>query len=290
MKFIEGLSRICFGCEPLGGTDWGDIDVKEIEKAIRLACEKGLNFFDTASVYGLGLSEERLALILGSMRHEMAIATKGGLIWNQVKSKRAVVTKDSSPKSLVKQVHSSLKRLKIDSIPIYYIHWPDPNIPINSTFDTLRKLCDEQKIQRLGCSNFNYSQIEEASRVARIDFVQLPVNILNYSLQPRLVNLSKKLKFKIVAYNVLANGLLTGKYNINSKFPANDRRSKLPEFQGNKFKKLLKKVDDISKESNKLGMSMAQFSIKFLIKSSYIHHAIVGIKNSDQLNENMRFI
>ena len=69
-------------------------------------------------VYGLGLSEERLALILGSMRHEMAIATKGGLIWDQVKSKRAVVTKDSSPKSLVKQVHSSLKRLKIDSIPI----------------------------------------------------------------------------------------------------------------------------------------------------------------------------
>src|SRR6185312_8099008 len=130
------LSRICFGCEPLGGMDWGEVDFNAVASAVERALELGVNFFDTAAVYGLGLSEERLAAILGRRRHDVVIATKGGLAWKIGRpGSRAIVSRDSSLPCLRHGVEASLRRLQLDRIPVYYIHWPDPNTEIRHAFE-----------------------------------------------------------------------------------------------------------------------------------------------------------
>jgi aryl-alcohol dehydrogenase-like predicted oxidoreductase len=151
------LSPLCFGCEPLGGTDWGGVDVAEIGLAIDHALDLGIDFFDTADVYGLGLSEERLAEALGTRRHDVVIATKGGVSWSRPGPQlRATVTYDSSPQYLRTAVENSLRRLRLDVLPIYYIHWPDPKTPIGATFAELEKLRSPKPVARRRCSTCSF--------------------------------------------------------------------------------------------------------------------------------------
>lgn len=282
------LSKICFGCEPLGGVDSGDVSVKKISDAISLALELGVNFFDTAAVYGLGLSETRLAKVLGNKRHDVYIATKGGLSWSveSNSSARARVVRNSSPSSLRKSVEDSLRRLKISRIPIYYIHWPDPNVEIRISFELLNKLYDEGKIGQIGCSNFNLDQVILASDVAEISFLQMPINIMGKDISANFKNFLNEKKISLVAYNVLANGLLSGKYNEQSVFLKNDRRSRLTEFQGDNFKKALMRVEELKKIAAAEGMTCAQYSISKIIKEPEVVSVILGIKNCKQLEEN----
>jgi aryl-alcohol dehydrogenase-like predicted oxidoreductase len=284
---FPGLSRICFGCEPLGGVDWGEIKVNEIADAIARALDIGINFFDTADVYGLGLSESRLSSILGAKRHDVVITTKGGISWSlEGASGRAITVRDSSPGYLRSAVDASLARLRLDRIPIYLVHWPDSNTDIRVTFDCLMSLKSAGKIQHIGCSNFSVSQIRSACEVADVSFLQLPLNILDRGIEPDLLQLIEEKSLKIMAYNVLANGLLTGKYTAQSRFPVTDRRSRLPLFQGEVFREALSKIERLSSHAAARGLSCAQFAISEIVKRSYVTAAVLGIKNCTQLDEN----
>jgi aryl-alcohol dehydrogenase-like predicted oxidoreductase len=283
------LSKICFGCEPLGGTDWGQIDVSDIASAISRALELGVNFFDTADVYGLGVSETRLSEFLGAKRHEVVIATKGGLSWTDAPSGgRAIISRDSSPKYLRGAVEASLRRLRLDCIPVYFIHWPDPNTEIRSTFECLAKLRDEGKIGYIGCSNFSAAQVKEACEVSEVSLVQLPMNLLGEDMDADMAEWVQMKSIGVVAYNVLANGLLTGKYNENSRFPSNDRRSRLPLFQGDAYRRALQQVADISAAAQAENLTCAQYAISRVLRRAGVVSAILGIKNSQQLEENCR--
>lgn len=272
----------------MGGVDWGEVSIEDISQAILKAIDLGINFFDTAAVYGLGLSESRLSEILGSKRHDLYIATKGGLSWSVSNklSNRAQILRDSSPKNLRQGVEESLRRLRISRIPIYYVHWPDPNVEIHASFELLNKLLDEGKIDKIGCSNFNLAQITEASKITQISFIQLPLNLLNNQISNELNIFLESKQIKIVAYNALASGLLTGKYNQASIFNENDRRSRLPLFQGENYTKALTKVQEINKLADLQGMSSSQYSIAKILKLPNIASVIVGIKNTKQLEEN----
>jgi len=287
MISLEECSSFCFGCEPLGGTDWGDVDIAEIEKAIRQSLELGANFFDTAAVYGLGLSEERLSAILGEKRHDVVIATKGGLSWNQDHAtRRATVIRDSSPSAIQYDIEASLSRLKLDCLPIFYVHWPDSNVSIAETFDALMKIRDEGKIGAIGCSNFDADQIKQACSVSDVRFVQMPHNLLMSPIDDEIYQLCDTHDIKIVLYNVLANGLLTGKYDRNSIFPENDRRSRLPLFQGAQYKKVLNQIEKIRVSANSEEVTLAQYSIQSVLSLPYVYSVILGIKNNRQLVEN----
>lgn len=287
MKNYGNILSFCFGCEPLGGTDWGDVYIPDIEEAIQEALDLGIKYFDTAAVYGLGLSEKRLSNILGEKRHDVIIATKGGFSWRQDdQNHRSIVFRDSSPASIRKNIEGSLSRLKIDCLPIFYIHWPDTNFSIRETFSTLMELCSEGKIDRIGCSNFNVSQLEKACAVSNVSFIQLPYNILNNHIDNKILSLSKRNNIKIVVYNVLANGLLTGKYNKLSTFPENDRRSRLSNFRGKPYLRVLKQIDRLKIEAEINNLTLAQYAIKCVIEVPSISSVILGIKNSRQLNEN----
>ncbi|MCZ8293229.1 MAG: aldo/keto reductase [Hylemonella sp.] len=281
------VSKICFGCEPLGGADWGEVDVIAIAGAVERALELGVNFFDTADVYGLGLSETRLSEILGPRRHDVVIATKGGMSWQHSTSGgRATIRRDSSPEYLRGAVEASLRRLRIDSIPIYFIHWPDPNTEIATTFECLSRLRDEGKIGQIGCSNFSATQVRAACDVAEVSYVQLPLNLLDGGLDPDMDELVREKSIGVVAYNVLANGLLTGKYDASSRFPVNDRRSRLPRFQGDAFKLALRQVADISLAAAAEGLTCAQYAITKVLERAGVVSVILGIKNRQQIEEN----
>ncbi len=234
------------------------------------------------------MSESRLSKILGAKRHDLYIATKGGLSWsvNKDPSNRALILRDSSPHSLRKGIEDSLRRLRISCIPVYYIHWPDSKVKIQTSFELLNKMREEGKIGKIGCSNFDLAQMVEASKVAEISFIQLPVNLLSDEISDDLKIFLRRKKIEIVAYNVLASGLLTGKYNKSSVFNENDRRSRLSLFQGDNYIKALKKVQQINVLAELQGMSCSQFSIAKILELPNVTSAIVGIKNTKQLEEN----
>lgn len=285
------ISKICFGCEPLGGVDWGDIDLKSIARAIDRAVELGVNCFDTAAVYGPELSEFRLAEILGKRRHKLIIATKGGLSWSfKHNQSRAIVIRDSSPKAITESVEGSLRRLKLDYLPIYYIHWPDPNTEIDVTFECLARLKNEGKIEHVGCSNFTAAQIKSAVKITNISFVQMPINLLGSNINHDLRTLMREENIKAFAYNVLASGLLSGKFSRDTKFKSNDRRSRLPIFQSKKFARALEKVEQISAVAQQKGMSCTQYAIDHVLADSEVVSTIVGAKSVAQIEENCKFI
>lgn len=283
----QAPSRLCFGCEPLGGTDWGTVDIAEIGRAIDRALELGIDFFDTADVYGLGLSEERLARALGHRRHDVLIATKGGVAWSRPSaSARARVTHDSSPEYIRTAVENSLRRLRLDVLPIYFIHWPDPHTPIETTFAALEKLRASGKIRSLGCSNYSAEQVSRACRTACVEYVQLPMNVLEGAPGPEMIEVCTRHRLQIVAYNALAQGLLTGKYTESSRFPSDDRRSRLPLFNGQAFRDALAKVAQLKEEAIYEKVTVAQYAIRWLLRQPRVASVIVGIKSVMQLEEN----
>ncbi|WP_188707695.1 aldo/keto reductase [Polaromonas eurypsychrophila] len=281
------ISRICFGCEPLGGADWGPISVPDIADAISRALELGVNFFDTADVYGLGLSETRLSEILGARRHDVVIATKGGMSWREATSGgRAAVSRDSSPAYLRTAVEASLRRLRLDRLPVYFIHWPDPGTEIKHTFEFLSRLKEEGKVGHIGCSNFSAAQVRAACEVSEVSLVQLPVNLLGEEMDLEMAELVKEKAIGVVAYNVLANGLLTGKYDTNSRFTQDDRRARLPLFHGEAYLRALLQVTEISARAEAENLTCAQYAIASVLRRGDVVSAILGVKNRAQIEEN----
>ncbi len=278
------LSRIVFGCEALGGTDWGDVNLNDINSAINKALDLGINFYDTAEIYGLGLSEERLSQTLGSKRHDVFIATKGGLSWTADSSGgRAIVHIDCSPRTIVNSVENSLRRLRIDCIPLYYIHWPDILVDFKLTFNTLEKLVHEGKIGSIGCSNFSINQLHAALQVAPVKYLQIPINLFLGPPSQELIEICLKYKVNIVAYNVLSSGILSGKYDLHHTFPDNDRRSRLPLFKGALFKKSLDQIEEFRVEANSLGITLSEYSIRWVLKQKLVDFCIVGLKSVAQV-------
>ena len=287
MILSDKVSPICFGCEPLGGNDWGDIDVSTIESAVHRALELGVTFFDTAGVYGLGLSEKRLSHILGKRRFDVTISTKGGLSWQQSKRfSRANVIVNCSPQAIQRNVEDSLSRLRIDCLPVFFVHWPDATVPIEMTFERLTKLCNDGKISSIGCSNFTAKQLESACAVSDVKYVQIPVNILTGVISETFAEITSRHSVSIVAYNVLAYGLLSGKYDLNSKFKKNDRRNRLPLFQGSLYIDTLKRIEKLRGEAQNCNLTLAQYAIHWVLQQPNILSAVLGIKNPKQIEEN----
>jgi aryl-alcohol dehydrogenase-like predicted oxidoreductase len=281
------FSKICFGCEPLGGVDWGEVNLNDIETAIHSALDNGIDFFDTAASYGLGLSESRLSEILGEKRHHLLLATKGGLKWGTPEfSGRANVIKDSSITSLRAGVEGSLRRLRIDQIPLFYIHWPDSSCDLRDTFDFLMNLRHEGKIRYIGCSNFNANELQVACSVAEVSVLQVPINMLSPPISSEMESVVTKNRVQIVAYNVLANGLLTGKFNSHTRFPKSDRRSRLSLFQGEKYQKALQEVSLLSRAAADQDLTLAQFAIKWALDQQHVSSVVLGIKSQKQILEN----
>lgn len=282
------LSKIAIGCEQLGNTDWGNYDLLNCKKGIKKAFLSGINVFDTADIYGLGKSEKDLSKILGNDRKKVFIISKFGIRWKgDGKNIRAKTFKDSSPSYVKYAIENSLRRLKLDTIPLYFVHWPDDNTNIIDTLNELEKARTAGKILNYGLSNFSFKKISEVIDLFPIAAIQTSFNLIsNISEKKDLFNLAMNKGLSIFTYGPLAQGFLTGKYNRFSKFSNNDRRHRLDHFTKKSFEYYNPYLEALKKVANKYKKTIAQVALRWCIDSNFATSSIVGIKNTVQFYDN----
>jgi aryl-alcohol dehydrogenase-like predicted oxidoreductase len=280
------VSRIAIGCEQLGGTDCGRYDRLETIRAVAHSADLGINVFDTADVYGLGESEEALTRALGARRHEMFIVTKGGVRWERpAGQERARTNIDLSPDYLRRAVEDSLRRLAIDSIPLYLLHAPDRSVPLEQSLEALMALKDAGKVRAIGLSNYSFADIRRADELADIAAVELRYNLFERAPETEIFPWCRKRGIGIFAYGPLAEGLLAGKYSEASRFDSSDRRSRLPHFQGDALRTNLNVVDRVRLAAADHSRSAAQIAVNWVLSRNAVTSAVVGVKNVKQLEE-----
>ena len=226
------ISRIGIGCWAIGGHGWGYVDDNESIKAIHAALDSGVNFFDTADVYGLGHSERILSKALGNHRSNVVISTKFGLEWDESGN----IQNNTTPERVVEAVENSLRRLNIESIPLYLIHHFDGVTPIERTMEALIECKKAGKIQNIGCSNLSMEMVDEANRLIPLSAVQIPYNVIDRGVEEDILPFLKELNISSLAFSSLAHGLLSGKYASKVEFSHDDIRSRSPYFQDQQYK------------------------------------------------------
>jgi len=277
------VSRIGFGCWAIGGHGYGVVDDAESIRAIRKALDLGVNFFDTADVYGFGHSEEVLSKALEGRRHDVVIATKFGVRWDD--SGRTF--RDCSAKAVMEAIEGSLRRLKVDCIPLYQIHWHDGKTPLAETMEALRKCQEAGKVRYLGCSNFSLDLIRECSENGRLESIQLPYSVGQRESEAMLRTCLELLGMGTLVYSVLIRGLLTGKYDTDARFRNGDTRSRDEQFKGPRLVHHLLLVKALQLASVRSGMSPVQCAIRWVLDQPYVTAAIVGAKTRAQIEENV---
>jgi myo-inositol catabolism protein IolS len=268
------ISSISLGCWVMGKEWWGDADDSESIAAIHAAIDQGINFIDTAPAYGAGHSEEVLGKALEGKRDKVYIATKVG--WG-----------DLDPQKLPGALEASLKRLRTDYVDLYQIHWPHETIPISDSMAVIKKLQDQGKVRYIGVSNFNVPQMQEALSVARIESLQPPYNLFWRHIEKDILPFCIENEIGVIAYSPLAQGLLTGKFTKDTKFPENDIRSHALLFQGDIFLTALEAVEEMKPIAQKYGKTLGQVALNWLLCQPGITSAIVGARRPSQVEENV---
>ena len=223
----QPVSRIALGTWAIGGWKWGGSDDDESVATIQAAVDRGINFLDTAPVYGLGRSEELVGKALtGGRRQRTVIATKVGVSWSEGK-----VFRDSRPACVRQSVEESLRRLRTDYIDLYQVHWPDPLVPVEETAEELERLRHAGKILAIGVSNFSLEQMVRFSRAASLSTVQPPYNLFERAIDRDVLPYARNADLTVLAYGALCRGLLSGRMTGATKFEGDDLRGYDPKFQ-----------------------------------------------------------
>jgi len=277
------ISSIGFGCAPMGGYDYGKVIDNESIKAVRTALDMGINLFDTADIYGFGHAEEVLSGALGNDRHKVVIATKFGLTWD----KEGHVTRDSSAKRVVTALEASLRRLKVDAISLYQVHWVDPVTPIEETVGALLKCQQEGKIRHIGFSNVDRTLIEKVQEICRIDSIQSSYNLLNRLAEQEVIPFCYTSDIAFVAHSPLARGFLSGKYDIGHQFVGADTRAKSTYFSSEIPEQKMNVLEEIKRISVQYGRTNTQVVLRWILDNRHITALIVGVKNMNQLEESV---
>lgn len=279
------VSRLCIGGCPFGGHGWGNVSEEDFVDAINCALENGINFFDTADVYGLGASERLLGKYLHNVRDKVIIGSKFG-----VKVGNGATTYDNSPAYINECIEGSLERLKTDYIDLYQIHYRDENTPISDVVEALQKLQEQGKIRYFGLSNIHKDNIKELEPYKNL-FVSFQDE---YSLACRkneedMNYLSDSINMTPITWGSLGQGILTGKYDKNVSFDANDRRSRdiYVNFHGDKLLKNLDIVEEMKNISGEINKTLPAIAIRFILDYLKDSVVIAGVKTRKQLESNI---
>ena len=277
------VTRLGMGCWAIGGHGWGRVRDGDSIRAVRCALENGVTFFDTADAYGLGKAETLLASALGLSRTKVVIASKGGVRWNE----SGKVWSDISPAYLRVAVENSLRRLKLDCIPLYYIHKPDDATPILESVAALERMREEGKIGAIGVANFSADQLLQALQVAPVAAVQVRLNIFDRGASKELLDICRKHGATLVAWGALADGLLTGKFTANTKFSDDDHRSRMPEFVGDTFLGYVKCLELLEQLAASMGRQVSQLALRWVLDFAPFTCSLFGAKTDIQVMENL---
>ncbi|MFQ5640254.1 MAG: aldo/keto reductase [bacterium] len=275
------VSAIGLGTWVMGGRWWGKANDDDSLATIRKALDLGINFFDTADVYGLGISEEILAKGLQNKRKDVFIATKVGLRWNN----KGKITNDLSRAYILKAVDASLQRLQTDYIDLYQAHWPDPATPVTETVSALQECVAAGKVRYLGASNLSPEQLQEYRTHGAIETLQPPLNLFERHAEVQLLPICFKENVGVLSYGSLCRGLLTGKFKPGHVFHEPVRKSD-SLFQGQTFKKNLAIVEQLQEIASECGKKVGQLAIAWVLAHSAITIALCGARVPAQIEEN----
>ena len=263
---------------------WGEQDDKRSVAAIHRALELGINWIDTAAVYGMGHSEKVVALALRSWSGPRPyVFTKGGLRWDE----QGYVHRSLNPASIRQECEDSLRRLNVDVIDLYQIHWPTEELEEGWT--AMARLQKEGKVRWIGVSNFNVEEMRRAQEIAPITSLQPPYSLVHREIEQKILPYCRSEKLGVIVYSPMASGLLTGAMTREraDALPSSDWRSRDAEFQEPRLSKNLALVERLRRVGERHGRSPGQIAIAWALRNPTVTGAIVGARNAKQVEGNV---
>jgi len=282
MKYVKlgktdsKISRISFGCWEMGGAMWEHSGDEANIKAVHKALDEGVNSFDTAEGYGDGHSEEVLGKAIEGKRKDLFLATK-------------VSKNNLSPAALRNSITASLKRLRTDYADLYYIHWPNPGIPLEETMAELVKLQKEGLIRYIGVSNFDLPLLKEALKIGRVEAVQNEYSLLHRGIEGELAPFCVEHSIGIMSYSSIAKGILTGAFHFGgAKLKETDFRAARRLFSPAHLEAETELLEVMKKIADSLHISCGQLALAWLFHKKGLSSALVGTQNEKHFLENIK--
>jgi aryl-alcohol dehydrogenase-like predicted oxidoreductase len=279
------LTPIGFGAWAIGGGNWefawGPQDDNESISAIHRALDLGVNWIDTAAIYGLGHSEEIVGRALKSTSHKPLVFTKCSMRWDADRS----IYRSLTRASLTEEVEASLRRLGVDTIDLYQIHWPNPETEIEEGWETLARFREQGKVRWIGVSNFSVDQMKRAQKVAPITSLQPPYSMLRRAIEEEILPFVQANNIGVINYSPMVSGLLTGKMTAEriAAFPADDWRRRAVEFNEPRLSRNLRLVELLREIGNAHNVSPGVVAVAWTLHHPAITAAIVGGRSAQQV-------
>ncbi len=280
------LTPIGFGAWAIGGGNWefawGPQDDNESVGAIHRALEQGINWIDTAAIYGLGHSEEVVAKALKSYSGARPMVfTKCSMRWHQDRS----IYRSLKAGSLQEELEGSLRRLQVDTIDLYQIHWPNPEDEIEEGWETLARFKEQGKVRWIGVSNFTVAQMERIQKIAPITSLQPPYSMLRRAVEQEQLPFAQRNGIGVINYSPMVSGLLTGSMTAErvKQFPADDWRRRAVEFNEPRLSRNLCLVELLREIGKSHGVSPGVVAVAWTLHHPAITAAIVGGRSGSQV-------
>lgn len=268
------LSVVGLGCWPMGGAQWGGTDDAESLRTIACSLELGVNYFDTAEGYGAGHSEQVLGQGLVGHRQEVRISSK-------------VAPRNLTPEGIRSALQGSLKRLQTDYVDLYFVHWPNFDLPLAETMATMEALRGEGLVRAVGVSNFTVPLMEQALQYGTIDALQPPYNLVWRFIEGDVLPFCRAHNIGITTYSGLAQGILTDTLGLDTQFPEGDIRPKSVLFQPEHYGRCLEMVAQLRPVAKRLGVTMAQLALRWVLEQAGVTTSLVGARTPAEISENV---
>lgn len=296
------ISPVTFGAWAIGGWMWGGSEERDSIDAIHASIDAGVTSIDTAAIYGQGFSEELVAKAIKGRRDKVQILTKCGMRWDDPRGSDAwqtqnnagepiTVTRNSKADSIAHECEQSLRRLGVDVIDVYQIHWPDLTTPIEESIEAMYKLQKAGKVRAIGVSNYNLKQISTADTWLKehgsvLASHQPPYSVINRGIEKEVLPYCRQMNIGIVCYSPMERGLLTGKYGPEHKFPAGDHRANYKAFRPDVRQAVQAALAQVKPIADRHKASFAQLIVNWTFSEPGITAALVGARNAEQATHN----
>jgi aryl-alcohol dehydrogenase-like predicted oxidoreductase len=279
------LTPLGIGAWAMGGAgwafSWSHQDDESSISAIHAALDAGMNWIDTAAVYGLGHSEEVVAKALKGRANRPYVFTKCARIWDENRQ----IGKSLKADSIRRELEASLLRLKVDVIDLYQIHWPEPDEEVEEGWGMLARLKEEGKVRWIGVSNFNLGQLKRAQAISPITSLQPPYSLIRREVEEEILPYCAEQNIGVIAYSPMGSGLLTGTMTRErlANLPEDDWRRRGPQFQEPLVTRNLKIVGKLNEIASRHHRSAGEAAIAWVLRTSVVTGAIVGVRSREQV-------
>ena len=280
------ITPIGVGAWAMGGAEWqfgwGPQDDDESIAAIHAALDKGVNWIDTAAIYGLGHSEEVVARALAGRSNKPLVFTKCGIVWDERREPKRTI----EPESIRKEVEQSLQRLKLDVIDLYQIHWPEPDNLVEAAWTMMAKLKEQGKVRHIGVSNFNVQQMQRAQAIAPITSLQPPYSIISPEIEKEILPYALENNISVIVYSPMKSGLLTGAMTRErvATMPDSDYRKRTPNFKEPLLSRNLELAELLAAIGKRHGRTAGEVAIAWTLRHPAVTGAIVGMRSGKQVD------